>query len=141
MGLKSLKSVGHNLAHSYLSMMTYLEGNFVVEHIFIIAKDSQEPNIKIDVKNMRIEPGVYNVPVLLLSLVYLKENFIRLLSSEKLTINHVIDAYIYIDFDLNKTKLSKTVPNLELPSYNCTVEITDLNNKHHRANVVEWWRY
>ncbi len=141
MGLKSLKSVGHNLAHSYLSMMNYLDGNFVVEHIFNIAKDTNKTNITIDVINMKIEPEAYNIPVLRLSLNYLRKQFVQLLESEKLTLEHINSIYIFIDFDLSKTSVSKTAPNLELPSYNCNVEITDFNYKNYKASVVEWWRY
>lgn len=141
MGLKSLKSVGHNLAHSYLSMVNYDEGNYIVDHIFKLAKETKRTNIKIDVKNMIIEPEEYNIPVLRRSLVYLKEKFVGLLASEKLSIDEISKAYIYIGFDLGNTKLSKTVPNLELPSYNCNVEIVDINDKSHSASVVEWWRY
>lgn len=141
MGLKSLRSVGHNLAHSYLSMVNYDEGNYIVEHIYIIAKETKRTNIKIDVKNMIIEPEEYSIPVLRRSLLYLKENFARLLASEKLSINEINNAIIYIDFDLSKTQLSKSVPSLELPSYNTNVEIVDVNSKKHSASVVEWWRY
>ncbi len=79
--------------------------------------------------------------LLRLSLTYLKKQFIQLLESEKLTLEHIDSIYIFIDFDLNKTSVSKTVSNLELPSYNCNVEITDFNSKNYKASVVEWWRY
>lgn len=141
MGLKSLKSIGHNLAHSYLSLMNYDESNYIVEHIFTVAKETKKTNVKIDVKNMIIEPNEYNIPVLRRSLVYLKEKFAKLLASEKLSINEITKAFIYIDFDLSQTKLSKTASNLELPSYKCTVEIVDMSNNTYTASVVEWWRY
>lgn len=138
---KVLKSVAHNLAHSYLSLMNYIDDEYTVERIFQIAKIERLEEIKIDVLKEVIEPPPFATKQIMLSLTYLKKNLISLLESEHMTLEHIESCSITIRFDLNNIKKSDKVPDLELPTYSCLSEIVDINGKHHSASVVEWWRY
>lgn len=138
---KTLKSIAHNTAHSYLSLMNYIQGNYVVEYIFQLAKDNKSPYVKIDILNKAIEPVIFGISPILESLQYLNNSFFSLLSAEHLGREHIKSASIKIEFDLNSIKKSESNPQLELPSYKCISSIEDINGKVHEANVVEWWKY
>lgn len=138
--LKVLKSIAHNVAHSYLSLMGYIDENYIVEFIFQIAKEQNEPNVRIDILKMKIEPEEFRIPTILESLEYLKDTLERLLVSDHLSFADIDNAEIVIEFDLNKTQMSRHT-DLELPTYKCISEIKDINGKKHEAKVVEWWRY
>ncbi|MFT5874599.1 MAG: hypothetical protein ACI8WT_003569 [Clostridium sp.] len=110
--MKMLKSIAHNVAHSYLSLMNYIDGEYTVERLYQIAKESNQTNIVIDILRRSIEPAIYVIPEIEKSLLYLE-----------------------------KTQISKTVPELELPKYECMSEIIDSTGKVYRKEVVEWWKY
>ena len=139
--LKVLKSVAHNLAHSYLSLMNYIDNEYTVERLFQIAKNSGENQIYIDVLNKVIRPEIYNTPEIQKSLIYMEKSFDSLINPEKITRDHIKSVEIKITFHLDQTRPSETVKGLELPSYDCISEITDINGKVHSKSVVEWWRY
>jgi len=138
---KKLKSIAHNTAHSYLSLMNYDGKEYIVERLFQIAKQSKQTNILINILKPSIEPAVYATVEIIDSLIYLKRDFERLLSAEMFSIDDIKSASIRVDFDLEGTKQSDNVPGLELPRYKCTSEIVDLNGKSHLKEVVEWWKY
>jgi hypothetical protein len=139
--MKMLKSIAHNVAHSYLSLMNYIDGEYTVERLFQIAKESMQTNIIIDILQQSIEPSVYATPQIKISLTYLKDAFERLLDSEKISFDSIQSAKIRVGFDLKGTKISSNVPDLELPKYKCESEIIDLNGKVYKKEVVEWWKY
>lgn len=139
--MKMLKSIAHNVAHSYLSLMNYIDGEYTVERLFQIAKESKQTSIVIDILQQSIEPPIYSKTNIKLSLIYLKNSLESLLSSEKITLDNIQSAKIKIYFNLKETKLSSNVPNLELPKYKCESEIIDINGNIYTKEVVEWWKY
>ena len=136
--LKVLKSIGHNLMHSYLSLMNSYDGDYIVSHLYQIAKKNNHPTIIIDVLNKRIEPTFFCVDVIKQSLIALESDFHRLLQSDKLTIDYIKSVKAEINFDLLNPKIGVT--GHELERYACLIEIVDLNGKSHSTNVKEWWR-
>lgn len=138
---KVLGSIAHNTAHSYLSLMNYIDGNYIVEYIFQISKANRNTSVMIDIINKSISPEMYNISQIVKSLDYLNNNFLSLLKAESMSFEHIKSAVIRIEFDLDKINKSEKVLGLELPTYECISEIIDINNKIHKASVVEWWRY
>jgi len=57
--LKHLKSIAHNLAHTYFSLMNYIDGDYILEHLFKIVKENQISEFKVDVINVKIEPEIF----------------------------------------------------------------------------------
>jgi len=139
--MKMLKSIAHNVEHSYLSLMNYIDGDYTVERLFQLAKESKQTNIEINILQKSIEPVIYETPSIKLSLVYLEETLRKLLQSEGIELINIQSAKIRISFDLEGTKLSPNVPNLELPKYACESEIIYANGKIYKKEIVEWWRY
>jgi len=72
---KVLKSVAHNLGHSYLSLMNYVDGDYIVEHLFRQARETGETRVEIDVLAGTIAPAVFQTPVLAESVVRVATTF------------------------------------------------------------------
>ena len=138
---KKLKSVAHNFGHSFLSMMNYQEGDYIIEHIFRAARKAGEPDICIDVLNQTVDPPALRLPVILESIAHRKSWLPRMLESEDCSIEQVKRMLLKIHFHFDDTQLSKSVPGLELAAYDCTVEIHDDRGTVHIGAVPEWWKY
>lgn len=136
--LKVLKSIGHNATHSYLSLMNYRENDHVIGHLYRIAKDSNNSNIFIDILKKEIKPNSFGTKVIKQSLIDLEQDFLRLLKGANLTKDDIQSAIVKIDFDLDNSGIGQSGSQLE--RYKCVVEITDMNEKMHTANVKEWWK-
>jgi hypothetical protein len=138
---KVLKSVAHNLGHSYLSLMNYVNDDYIVEHLFRRAKETGEPRVEIDVLQGTIEPSAFQIPVLTESVARERSWLGRLVQTGGAALDMVSAVRMEIVFDLAATRPSPNVPGLELAAYQCTVEIVDDRGRRHVASVPEWWRY
>ena len=138
---KVLKSVAHNLGHSYLSLMNYVSDDYIVEHLFRRAWETGETHVTIDVLGGTIDPPAFRTPVLVDSVARQRAWLGRLVQSSGAALDMVSAARMEIAFDLAAARPHPTVPGLELAAYTCTVEIVDDRGKRHVASVPEWWRY
>ena len=138
---KVLKSVAHNLGHSYLSLMNWQHENYVVEHLFQRAKSTGEREVRIDALAGTIEPPAFQTPVLLESVAGLRGAVARMAQTGGAALDMVNAVRMVICFDLHARRYSDSVPDLELAVYDCTVEILDDRGTRHTAKVEEWWRY
>jgi hypothetical protein len=138
---KVLKSVAHNLGHSYLSLMNYRAGDYVVEHLYRAAREANERHVTIDVLRGTIEPAVFQTPVLLESVGAERNGLGRLVQAQGAALDMVSRATIEIAFDFDAVHPSPNVPGLVHIAYVCTVHIVDDRGRTHSAIVPEWWRY
>jgi len=136
-----LKSVAHNLGHSYLSLMNYVDGDYIVEHLFRQARETGQARVEIDVLAGTIAPEAFQTPVLTESVIRERTWFGRLVQSGGAALDMVSAVRMEIVFDFEATRPSPNVPGLELAAYRCMVEIVDDRGRQHVANVPEWWRY
>ena len=137
---KALRSVAHNLGHSYLSLMNYVQDDYIVEHLFRRARETGQTRIHIDVLRGTIDPPAFRIPVLTDSVERERAMFGRLVQSGGAALDMVSAVHMEIEFDL-AARPSPTVPGLVLAAYACTVEIVDDRGRRHVASVPEWWRY
>jgi len=138
---KVLKSVAHNLGHSYLSLMNYRAEDYVVEHLHRAARAANERRVIIDVLRGTIEPATVRTPVLLESAADQQRWLGRLVQTQGAALDMVSAASITVVFDFEGSRPSPHVPGLKLLAYTCTVEIVDDRGRTHTATVPEWWRY
>jgi hypothetical protein len=138
---KALKSVAHNLGHSYLSLMNHDGLDYVVEHLFKTARRRGITHVEIDVLNGSISPAEMHSRPILDSVKRERDDFPRFLASNQCSVEQVRSAVIKIDYRFADTRPSPHVPNLELAAYDCEVEIIDDRGKVWMARVPEWWRY
>lgn len=132
-----LGSIGHNLAHSYMSLMNYRNDDYVCSILERLSREHSQYHIVIDVLNCTIEHHSFYIDVIQESLVDLKQNLILNLQSDKLTIEHIKYVLITIDFEIENIQLRPS--GLEVAPYLCVAKIEDFNGKVHDATVREWW--
>ena len=137
MGLKALRSVGHNLTHSYLSLLNDINGEIAVQHLYKLSHHLSQNTLYIDVLSCRIEPLCFDTEGIRSSLVKLRNHFIRMLLTENITMERIKKANIVICFDLNESYCKNGV---KLPIYDCEVIVVDFRDKVHKSKVKEWWR-
>lgn len=140
MKYKNLKSIAHNLGHSFFSLMNYTGADYVIERLYKRAKETKISSIKIDFLNQIIEPSEFNIVGVMNALKNYREYFPRDLESQNCSITQIKEVNIFLNFDLTKKRRSEYT-DLELATYECIVEILDDRNITHKATVVEWWRY
>ena len=142
MKYKNLKSVAHNLGHAFLSLMNCAVGeNYIIEMLFQKAKKTGLNSIEIDYLNEIIEPPEFRIKGVIDSLKRYRKSLPRDLDSQRCSIDKIRSIKIFIVFDLLHIPRHKDLPDLELPNYNCNVEIIDNRDKIHNAKVEEWWKY
>jgi len=137
MGLKALRSIGHNITHSYLSLLNDIDGEIVAQHLYNLSQYFGESTLYIDALGCRIEPLYFDAEGIRSSLIKLRNHFIHLLLIENITLEHIKKASIVISFDLDKNYCKNET---ELPIYDCEVVVVDFRDKVHKSKVKEWWR-
>lgn len=125
---KVLKSIAHNLAHSYFSLMNYIDDDYVLEHLFKVCKETGVYKFTIDVINMEIEPGFFMTETINKTLPGLKDRAEKLLQPEQFTLNEMTSFKLHIKYYNNRV-------------YDLMSVIVDDMGKEHSATVVEWWKY
>jgi hypothetical protein len=124
--LKILKSVAHNLAHSYLSLENYIDDDYTVERFFKIATSHNQSFIIVDLLNKTIEPKFFQEDKSInKSLDYWSETLNRLLSAEGLSKDHIKSTKIKVN----------------LSTKECISEIVDQNGKIHIAKLNHWFTF
>jgi hypothetical protein len=134
---KKLKSVAHNFGHSFLSLMNYQEGDYIIEDILKAARKAGESDVCIDVLNQTVDPPALRLPVILETIAHRKSWLPRMLESEDCSIYQVQKMVVKIHFRFEDTQFSENVPGLELAAYDCTVEIHDDCGAVHIGDVPE----
>lgn len=143
MKYKNLKSVAHNLGHAFLSLMNYnaIGDNYIIEMLFQKAKKTGINSIDIDYLNEIIEPPEFRINGVMDSLKRYRKSLPEDLNRQSCSLDNIKSIKIFIVFDLSHIPKSQNFPDLELPNYNCNVEIIDDRDIIHKARVEEWWKY
>jgi hypothetical protein len=156
MKYKNLKSVAHNLGHSFLSEMNHVassgpvpasarfgsETNLAVvpELIYKLAQQSGQVEVRVDFIRKEVAPPVFATPEVLRSVANYATMLHGLLSSQKLSPEAIVSARMTLNFDLGNAQASEGGDAVEIPSVECLVEIEDDRGELHRAQPTKWWR-
>jgi hypothetical protein len=144
MKYKHLKSVAHNLGHSFLSDMNAvsLDGRYTVvpELLFQAARAAQEPRVTVDFLRQIVEPEALRFPALLKAVQGYGSALPRLLQSQNVDPTAVREARLALEFDFAGTHPSKYHPHEDVPTFACVVELTDDRGVVHRGTPTNWWR-
>lgn len=130
--LKLLRSIGHNTVHSYLSLMNYVEDDYMINYLHKHAKANDNDSINIDILNEAITPAAISHSIITESLFDLRTDFLRLLEVEGLDVTDVVSATVNLKFLKTNENIGR--------HYDCIVEIVDKNQKVHSIIVKEWWK-
>lgn len=141
---KNIKSVAHNLGHSFLSDMNaaMIRGQyvFIPQRLFAAAAAAHVSHIVIDFVTGQIAPDTVRSPELHAAVSYYAESLQRLLESQNVSPNAVVGARMTIDIDYSRTREARYPPAESIPEFACTVTLTDDRGKVHTGAPTNWWR-
>ena len=141
---KNIKSVAHNIGHSFLSDMNMLGSGsgyvLVPEEIYWVAKSANEQKVRIDLMTGEVEPQSVATPNVTESAAIYARRLPELLLSQSVEPSMVRSAFLELEFDFARPGVSRSYPSLELPNVTCTVTLDDDRGISHEAHPTNWCR-
>ena len=143
MKYKNIKSVAHNIGHSFLSdtnaAMKESRYTIVPEELFARAARTQVPEVKIDLLTGDMEPNELRTPELEQAIQHFVRWLPSMLTSQNVAPEAVRSATLKLAFDYGRVRESKYHPERSVQEFVCTVEFTDDRGVVHRAHPDHWW--
>jgi len=136
---KVLKSIAHNLGHSFTSLMNYYGNDYVMGHLLTLARETGLSELKLDFIRKTVEPEELNVPPISKSVNNYFERFPSLVQKSGSNLQYISSAKMNISYDLNISKPFYVNANLRESPYRCYVEIIDDRGKVYTAEFKGWW--
>ena len=141
---KNIKSVAHNIGHSFLSDMNMLGSGkgfvLVPEEIYWVAKAANEARVRIDLMTAEVDPPALATRNIRESAEIYSRKLSQLLQSQSVDPPMVRGAFLELEFDFAHPGVSRSEPSLELPSVACTVTLDDDRGISHQAHPRNWCR-
>ena len=143
MKYKNIKSIAHNLGHSFLSDMnaTGSGSRYVIvpELLFASAAQQRVPEVRIDLITREVTPSSVMSPELQESVANYAAMLYRLCHDQNVDDHAIRGAILTIAFDYDRTRRTKYHPIREIQEFSCTVDITDDRGVTHLAHPDHWW--
>ena len=144
MKYKNIKSVAHNLGHSFLSDMNAatVRGQyvFVPQRLIAAAAAARVSHIAIDFVTGQIAPDAVRSRELEAAVRQYADNLPHLLESQNVDPTAIVGARMTIDLDYERTREARYAPAESIPEFTCTVTLTDHRGKRHIGAPTNWWR-
>ncbi len=136
---KVLKSVAHNIGHSFTSLMNYSGDDYVMGHILRFARRTGADTLTIDfVKGEGGPPELLGQPISEIPTRY-TQFFWDLVSRHGSDRSCVQAATLTLRYDLATNRPLHRNPQLLESPYICDVRITDIRGKDYKAHFQAWW--
>ena len=143
MKYKNIKSVAHNLGHSFLSDMNAVGsgGRYVIvpELLFRAAERGHVPQVRVDLLRGAVEPPSVALPEVQEAVGYSVSRLPELLTSQNVAPSAVTGATLTIEFDYSRRRQAQYRPEAAIPEFACVVELTDDRGQVHRGRPNNWW--
>jgi hypothetical protein len=136
---KVLKSVSHNLVHSFTSLMNYGFNDYVMGHLLTAARKTESNTLLIDLVNQMSSPVELLTPFVAESASQYIQNFPSLVVSSGSSCDLIKAATIRITYDLSVTKPHPNHPRLLESPYTATGRIVDDQDKVYETTLTGWW--
>ena len=139
---KALKSVAHNLGHSFLSDMNTVDSfkSYVPETLFALACDNDLPRVVIDFFNGTVTPTTFSVPDVLKSVSMYRKVLPQLVERQGASWDAVRGAGLELVFDLPTDPHAVLDRRPVTPSFKCSVHILDDRGVSHYGRPTNWCR-
>ena len=135
---KVLKSVAHNIAHSFTSTLNWGENDYVMGNLLRRARETGCDTLTIDLLGGEAEPKSLAVPVIRRAARHYADRFRALIAAQGSDLSLVTAALLTVRYDLSVARPSPYGGELESP-YSCTAEVTDDRGKLWRAVLSGTW--
>ena len=139
---KNIKSVAHNLGHSFLSDMNSVGSGraftMVADAIYQAAKAAQVPVVRIDLISGTIEPSAIETKPIREAVAHYRRRLPELAVSQSVEPRMIRHATLTLQFDLTAGRPGKYYPEREIPKVEALVEIFDDRGTRHEAHPTNW---
>jgi len=136
---KVLKSVAHNIGHSFTSLMNYAHDDYVMGHLLRFARQTGLDTLTIDfVKGQAGPTELLGAPISEVPSRYVKF-FWDLVERHGSDRSLVRDALLTLRYDTKVERPVRTNSDLMESPFTCDVQITDVRGKGYTAHFESWW--
>lgn len=137
---KVLKSVAHNIGHSFTSLMNYAGDDYVMGHVLRFARQTRRDTLTIDFVSGQARPSeLLQAPISEVPSRYTKFfwDLVERHGSDRALVR---DASLILRFDIAVERPHRTVPKFAESPFACDVQITDVRGvKYLVAHFDGWW--
>ena len=136
---KTLKSVVHSFADSFISTLNWWENDYVMGHILTAARETGEATLTVDLLSGHIEPEDFLREPIVSSIAHRCADLPKLVERSGSDPAFVAAARMTIEFDLNTERPVPHAPHLSASPFVCTVSLTDDRARTYEAVRKDWW--
>jgi hypothetical protein len=141
---KNIKSVAHNLGHSFLSDMNTadVQGQYTIvpELLFADAARAGVPEVKLDLIARTVEPPLLASPAVQASLANYARMLFELCAHQNVDAKAIRSAVLAIVFDYQRSRVTPYEPTVAIQEFVCTVSIEEDRGILHVASPDHWWK-
>lgn len=136
---KTLGSVAHNFGHSFTSLMNYIDGDYVMGHLLVRAREISEPSLELDLLTGAATPAALCAGKVAPVIAAYVKWFPELLVQQESSLELIKAARLRVNFDLARERPSDLGARLVSAPYSARVEIEDNRGKVWSADFDGWW--
>ena len=133
-----LKSVAHNIGHSFTSLMNFRGDDYVMGHLLNAARKSGISTLQVDLLSSEAKPRELLPPPVAASVESYTARFPELVRANGSELSFVARATLTVTFDASRTREVSGTPFVESP-YKCVVELVDHRGKDYGVTLTGWW--
>jgi hypothetical protein len=141
---KNIKSIAHNLGHSFLSDMNAVDVRdqytIVPELLFAEAERGRVPEVSIDFISRAVEPAILSNAAVETSVSNYARMLFDLCAHQNVDAHAIKRAVLTITFDYERSRATPYDPAVAVQEFQCTVVIEDDRGVLHHASPDNWWK-
>ena len=136
---KVLKSVAHNVGHSFTSLMNYADDDYVMGHVLRLARRTGRDTLNIDFVTGEAGPPDLLVPPISGVPARYRQFFWDLVRRHGSDSSLVKTASLTLRYDITVERPLRGRSEVTESPYVCDVRITDTRGKEYAAHFQSWW--
>jgi len=136
---KVLKSVAHNIGHSFTSLMNYADDDYVMGHILRFARSTGRDTLTLDFARREAGPPELLAPPISEVPARYTEWFWDLVQRHGSDRSLVQSATLTLRYDIATKRPLRSAPQFIESPFTCDVRITDIRGKEYVAHFDGWW--
>ena len=136
---KPLRSVSHNFGHSFISLMNYINDDYLLGHLLRQSRKTKINKLTVDILNDNAEPKELLTSDIRTSVKHYCNWFPTLVHQSGSTMDYVTSATMTIQFDLETTRPYPNDNRFTENPFTCEIVIVDDRGKEYRHRHEGWW--
>jgi hypothetical protein len=147
---KTLRSVAHNTAHSFLSVsgLHYLENSWPIQHLLMAARAASVDEAEIDLLTGEVQPASIANEVIRKAANGARAHFLDMLEASNSSAQFVTAAKLRVAFRFAEKLPGRPSGHIfgagvivpEMVPYSAQVTLVDDHGRQYKTAVPEWWR-